>query len=196
MSKKVLPNAKLASEPIFYLIFQFLKSNLYKKQTKFRGKLERKTLKKQRLNKVRMCRKHCKTIVPDTFFKNHSQREKRNQTKKSGKKVWKNHTTKQKKSQTIGNRFWFQKSWIFFNFQPSGLQKCAKCCSRCPFEKRFKFRRLLGRIFRIFMDLGSQIGDQKGSPEKQLWNFFHFLNLQNGISQIFRILMDFSTILT
>ena len=42
-------------------------------------------------------------------------------------------------------------------------------------------------FFRISMDLGSQIGGQKGSPEKQLVSLLHIFTPQNGIFQIFRI---------
>ena len=49
-------------------------------------------------------------------------------------------------------------------------------------------------FFRISMDLGSQIGGQKGSPEKEFVSFLHIFTPQNGILQIFQILMDFSSI--
>jgi len=49
-------------------------------------------------------------------------------------------------------------------------------------------------FFRIFMDLGSQIGGQKCSPEKEFVSFLHIFTPRNGILQIFRIFLDFSTI--
>jgi len=51
-------------------------------------------------------------------------------------------------------------------------------------------------FFRIFMDLGSQIGGPKGTPEKEFVNFLLKNALQNGLFHIFRILMDFSAICT
>ena len=49
-------------------------------------------------------------------------------------------------------------------------------------------------FFRIFMDLGSQIGGQKGFPKKEPWTILQTFAPQNGIFQIFWILMDFSSI--
>ena len=49
-------------------------------------------------------------------------------------------------------------------------------------------------FFRIFMDLGSQIGGQNRPPKKELVPFLLKNAPQNGIFHIFRILMDFSTI--
>ena len=45
-------------------------------------------------------------------------------------------------------------------------QKCPKCCSRCPFEKRFKFRRLWGRIFPDFHGFGLPNWKPKGVPQE------------------------------
>jgi len=49
-------------------------------------------------------------------------------------------------------------------------------------------------FFRIFMDLGSQIGGQNRPPKKEFVNFLLKNAPQNGIFHIFRILLDFSTI--
>ena len=46
-------------------------------------------------------------------------------------------------------------------------------------------------FFRIFMDLGSQIGGQKGFPKKESWTILQTFAPQNGVLQIFWIFRDY-----
>ena len=99
---------------------------------------------------------------------------------------------KQKKRSHLGADF-DSKIMDFRQFSSSGTPRSAQNAAPGALVKNASnLDGFWDAFFRIFMDLGSQIGGQKGSPEKQFVNFLHFFTSQNGIFQIFRILMDFS----
>ena len=97
--QKVLPTAKSGSELIFESIFSIfsIKTNAKNKRN-LEANLKGKLWKNNVWTKCECAENTVKTIVPSTFFKNHSQREKRNQTEKSCKKVWKNNAKQTKKT--------------------------------------------------------------------------------------------------
>ena len=125
------------------------------KQTEFRGKLERKTLKKQRPNKVRMCRKHCKNHSPRHILQKPFATRKTTPNKKIRQKgLEKPYRKNQKRHSHLGADFDSKNHGFSSIFALREPQKCSKCSSGCPFGKRFKFRRLLARIFPDFYGFG------------------------------------------
>ena len=106
-----------------------------KKQTEFRGKLERKTLKKQRLNKVRMCRKPSKNHSPRHILQKPLATRKTKPNRKIRKKGLEKPCQKNKKKESIPEQILTQKSWIFGSFRPPGPPEVLKMLLRVPFRK-------------------------------------------------------------
>ena len=135
----------------------------------FRDKLERKTLKKQRLNKVRMCRKHCKNHSPRHILQKPLATRKPKPNRKIMPKVWKHNAKKTKKKNIHFGADFDSKNHGFSSiFDLLDPQKCSKCCSGCPCEKRCKLRRLLGRIFPDFHGFGLPNWRPKGTLLKSI----------------------------
>ena len=142
-----------------------------------------------------MCRKHCKNHSPRHILQKPLATRKTKPNRKIRQKGLEKQCQKNKKKRIHFGADFDSKIMDFRQFSTSGTPRSAQNAPPGALsENASNSDGFWDAFFRIFMDLGSQIGGQKGSPEKQLLNFLYFFTTQNGIFQIFRILMDFTAI--
>ena len=140
-----------------------------------------------------MCRKHCKNHSPRHILQKPLATRKTKPNRKIRQKGLGKQCQKHKKKRIHFGADFDSKIMDFGHFSTSGTSRSAQ--NTAPGALLKTASNLDGfwdAFFRIFMDLGSQIGGQKGFPKKQSWTILQTFAPQNGIFQIFRILMDFS----
>ena len=142
-----------------------------------------------------MCRKHCKNHTPKHILQKPLATRKTKPNQKIIQKGLEKQYQKTKKNRIHFGTDFDSKNMDFPQFSTSGTSKSAPNTPPGALLKNASnLDGFWDAFFRIFMDLGSQMGGQKGSPQKQFVNFLHFFSPQNALLQIFRIFLDFSTI--
>ena len=144
-----------------------------------------------------MCRKHCKNHSPRHILQKPLATRKTKPNRKIRQKGLEKQCQKNKKKRIHFGADFDSKIMDFRQFSTSGTPRSAQYAAPGALLKTAaNSDGFWDAFFRIFMDLGSQIGGQNRPPKKEFGSFWHIFAPQNRIFQIFRILLDFSTIFT
>ena len=144
-----------------------------------------------------MCRKHCKNHSPRHILQKPLATRKTKPNRKIMQKGLEKPYQKNKKQRIHFGTDFDSKIMDFLQFSTSGTPRSGQNAAPGALsENASNSDGFWDAFFRIFMDLGSQIGGQKGFPKKQSWTIWQTFAPQNRIFQNFRILMHFSSIFT
>ena len=142
---------------------------LLRHKTEFRGKLARKTLKKQRLNKVRLCRKHCKHHSPRHILQKPLATRKTKPNRKIRQKGLEKPYQKNKKKTSISEQILTQKSCIFLNFRAPGPPEVLQMLLWVPFLQTLQIQTASGTHFSGFSWIWApKLEAKRGSPKNNL----------------------------
>ena len=142
-----------------------------------------------------MCRKHCKNHSPRHILQKPLATRKTKPNRKIMQKRLEKQCQKNKKKRIHFGADFDSKIMDFRQFSTSWTPRSAQNAAPGALsENASNLDGFWDAFFRIFMDLGSQIGGQNRTPKKEFGSFLLKNAPQNGIFHIFRILLDFSSI--